>query len=140
MVFILRKIYVITLSLLLITGCSNKENEKQQESKENSELNKYAESQKVAASKTTSIDPNMDIIDLAKCTAASMKIGQGIGVYKVWTQELERRYAKIYKDKSSKEIESYAGERISDKLKSLKDSGLETQQSFLNYYNTNCKS
>lgn len=124
---------------LCLTGCSKKEEKGQAGQQGISDLNKYAEDQKVEAKKTINIDPKMDIVNLAKCTAASMKIGQGIGVYKVWTEELTRRYGKIYPNKSTKELDEYVGERITDKLRSLNESGFDSQQAFSKYYDMNCK-
>lgn len=129
---------ILVISILTLIGCE-KSSDKAVESKNKSELNAYAENQKDSASKTIKIDPKMDIADLATCTAASMKIGQGIGVYKVWTEELTRRYGKIYSDKSASDLENYVGERITDKLKYLRSKGMDTQNSFLNFYDANCK-
>lgn len=107
--------------------------------KAQSEIRNYHEQQKEAAKATTKIDPKMDIVDLTICTATSMKIGEGIGVYQVWTEELNRRYKNIYPSKTDTEIDNYVSGRIDDKLRYLKDKGLETQQSFSKFYKENCK-
>ncbi|ENU80008.1 hypothetical protein F975_01760 [Acinetobacter sp. ANC 3789] len=125
--------------MLSLNGCSKTEKSKPIDQKQGSDLNKYAEEQKDKAAKIVNINPKMDIVNLAKCTAASMKIGQGIGIYKVWTEELTNRYRKIYPDKSVSELDSYVGERITDKLRSLRESGFDSQQAFSKYYDMNCK-
>ncbi|WP_335953696.1 hypothetical protein [Acinetobacter higginsii] len=131
---------VILLSLVFgLGGCEKPNNEKTLEQAQK-EFSNHVEDQKQKAETTTLIDPKMDIVDLAVCTAASMKIGEGIGVYRVWTDELTRRYKITYPAKSESEIESYVGERIDDKLKYLRGKGLENQQSFSKFYRENCKS
>ena len=135
----MKKLIICGFITLTLAGCGNKAPDKNQSEKQKSELNQSADKQKNIASQSTKIDPKMDIVDLATCTAASMKIGQGIGVYKVWTEELTNRYRKTYPSKSESEISNYVSERIDDKLRYLKSKGLDSQISFTKFYDLNCK-
>ncbi len=122
----MRKLIICGFIALVLVGCNKNESELNQPKQQKSELNQYADKQKNIASQSTKIDPKMDIVDLATCTAASMKIGQGIGVYKVWTEELTNRYRKTYPNKSESELDNYVSERIDDKLRYLKSKGLDS--------------
>lgn len=94
--------------------------------------------------KVKNVDENslamkMDIVDLANCTAASMKMGNGISFYQKWADVLHVRYQKISPSKSFDEIDKYTSERIIDKKKGLERKGIQSQQAFTDYYNLNCK-
>ncbi|TVT78615.1 hypothetical protein [Acinetobacter colistiniresistens] len=134
----MKKILLIVLAFSLF-GCEKPDNEKTLEQARN-DLSGHIEAKNAQDKSATQIDPNMDIVELAICTAASMKIGEGIGVYRAWTEELTRRYKKTYPTKSQADVENYVSERIDDKLRYLKGKGLDTKQSFSKYYRENCKS
>lgn len=89
-------------------------------------------------SKGFSDKSSLNITDFLICTSAAMKSGQGIDVFKKWSKPLQARYAVIYPNKSSKEIDSYSAERIVDKRKELNRMGIFTTPEFLRFYNQNC--
>ncbi|MPW44795.1 hypothetical protein [Acinetobacter guerrae] len=134
----MKRIILSAVLVLGLVGCNKETEISKNENKSNSELNKYAEQQRQEAAKQVTINPKKDIVEVARCTAASMRMGQGIGIYKVWTEELKSRYGKIYPQKGDAELEAYTGERITDKLEDLRNMGLDSTQSFYDYYKTNC--
>lgn len=134
----MKRIVVLGIIAIALTGCGKKETENNSE-QANQSAKSYLEDQKNEAKKSVNINPNMDIVQLAVCTAASMKIGQGVGVYKVWTEELINRYHKAHPEMSENDLESYSSQRIDDKLRFLKDKGINSEQSFIDYYESNCK-
>lgn len=156
----MRKIFFLFLIFGLV-GCSDKsENlgaeqaavnavneanailEKDSDQTNNEAISAYREKieqQKNEASSKVDIQKDMDIVEVVKCTAAVMKSGQGIGIYKVWVGELTKRYSLIYPDKSPDYIDSYISERVSDKLEYLKSKGLDSTLSFKKYYQQNCE-
>ncbi|MBA1250293.1 MULTISPECIES: hypothetical protein [Pseudomonas] len=77
--------------------------------------------------------------DLAMCTAAAMKSGQGIELYKVWSSALDSRYKVIYPTLSDADRDAYTSERIIDKRKSLQTQGIGTTPAFKKFYDDNCK-
>lgn len=81
---------------------------------------------------------SLSTVDMAVCTAAAMKSGQGIQLYTTWANALEARYKRIYSNKSQKEIESYTVERVLDKRKKLNNDGISTTPAFKNFYTKNC--
>jgi hypothetical protein len=76
--------------------------------------------------------------DMAVCTAAAMKSGQGFDLYKRWVGALEARYKIIYSNLSPKEVDSYTAERVMDKKRSLNKKGIQTSSAFKNFYSVNC--
>lgn len=77
--------------------------------------------------------------DVALCTAAAMKSGQGIELYKVWSTALYSRYKLIYPKLSDADRDAYTSERIIDKRKSLQTRGIETAPAFKKFYDDNCR-
>lgn len=93
----------------------------------------------VHAGYAKSVD-QIDITDLATCTAAAMKSGQGIILFNKWSNALQAKYQLIYPQKSHQEIDSYSAGRIMDKKRRLQEKGLDSTSAFKNYYDVNCKS
>lgn len=81
----------------------------------------------------------MKITDLTSCTAASMKMGNGIAFYEKWADVLHVRYQHTSPSKSFDEIDKYTSEMILDKKRELEKSGIHSQQAFTDYYDANCK-
>ena len=81
----------------------------------------------------------LDITDMAICTAAAMKSGNGIEIYKRWANALNARYKIIFPHLSDKERDIYTAERIMDKKKALNRKGYETTPTFKKFYSLNCK-
>ena len=138
----MKKIIFLTYFCIFgFVGCSDNDQNSLQVDKEKLAAYDKKMQEKVDLVKSeTNIPTNMGTPEVALCAAASMKIGQGIAIYKVWTGELSARYRKIYSDKSETEIEKYTSERITDKLDSLKEQGYSTPEAFLKFYKLNCKS
>lgn len=81
----------------------------------------------------------MEVTDLAICTAAAMKSGNGIATYNDWSELLEKRYKSIYPKMSTQELDQYTAQRIQDKLSYLKQNGILTNFKFKEFYDKNCK-
>lgn len=81
----------------------------------------------------------LDTPDLALCTAAAMKSGQGFDLYNSWVQPLNARYKVIYPNLSEKERDAYTAERVLDKRAALNRKGIATTPAFKTFYDTNCK-
>lgn len=77
--------------------------------------------------------------DLALCTAAVMKSGQGFDLYKTWVGALDARYKVMYPHKSDKERDAYTAERVLDKRQELTRKGIATVPAYKSFYDTNCK-
>lgn len=77
--------------------------------------------------------------DLATCTAAAMKSGQGIELYQVWSSALDSRYKVIYPNLSDTDRDAYTSERILDKRRNLQTRGIGTAPAFRKFYDENCK-
>lgn len=134
----MKNLFFYGLITLMLVGCDQSK-EKTEDNEHKSAFTNYITDKKDIAKKSIKIDPKIDIVDLTICTAASMKIGQGIGVYQVWTEELINRYRKTYPNKSESELDNYVSERIDEKLRYLKSKGLDSQISFAKFYDLNCK-
>lgn len=131
---------ILIIVFAILVGCSDKKDSASFENSNiKSEYIKNTQKQVDVAKSEVVIPTNIGSPELATCAAASMKIGKGIGVYKVWVDALSSRYSKTYPEKSRAEIEQYTSDRISDKLNYLKSNGYETQEAFVKYYELNCK-
>lgn len=124
---------------LILIGCSKDEKIEQPAVDVKSQYQENIQKKVDLAKSEINIPESMGSPEIALCAAASMKIGQGIGVYRVWVNALDERYTKIYPSKSKEEIEAYISERIDDKLQKLRRDGLDTQVAFSKFYNLNCK-
>lgn len=81
----------------------------------------------------------MEVSDLALCTAAAMKSGQGIETYRKWSGALLKRYQVIYPNYTPKQLDSYAAERTLDKRRELERRGIHTGPAFLKFFKDNCE-
>ncbi len=81
----------------------------------------------------------LETVDMVRCTAAVMRAGMGIELYRKWTKALEQRYSKMYKSKTAKEVDAYISERILDKRAELQRQGMQTTAALKRYYDLNCK-
>jgi len=81
---------------------------------------------------------SLGTVDLAVCTAAVMKSGQGIALYKTWSGALDERYKVIYPKLSDKERDAYTSERIIDKRRALEAKGIVTVPAYKRFYVENC--
>lgn len=123
--------------ILALYGCSDtKEVESDPEIKA-----KYEQKikEKIDANPKINIPSSMDVVDIAVCTAAAMKAGQGIELFRPWADTLTARYKKIYPNKSPEELDSYVTERMSDKRKYLESTGISTSAGFYKFYKQNCE-
>jgi hypothetical protein len=84
-------------------------------------------------------DPKMDVTDIALCTAAAMKSGQGIEVYRRWSSALLKRYQVIYPNYSTQQLDAYTAERTLDKRKELERRGIHTRPAFQKFLKENCE-
>lgn len=138
----MNKIFFLSVFFSLsMLGCSKSDDiEKVESSNAKIEYQKNLQQQVDVAKSGVKIPENMGSPEMALCAASAMKNGQGIGVYKVWVNELNSRYQKNYPEKTKTEIDQYTSERIEDKLNSLKSKGYATQTAFLEFYKVNCQS
>jgi hypothetical protein len=83
---------------------------------------------------------SLGTVDLALCTAAAMKSGQGIPLYTRWSSALDARYKIIYPALSDAQRDAYTSERIIDKRKNLERRGIATAPAYLRFYGSNCES
>lgn len=87
----------------------------------------------------TAWSKQMDVTDLALCTAAAMKSGQGINTYQKWSAALEKRYKVIFPNLTAKQLDSYTAERTVDKRRELERRGIHTTPAFLKFFKDNCE-
>lgn len=92
----------------------------------------------VASGKSFSDKSPLETTDLAVCTAAAMKSGQGFNLYNRWVTALDARYKVIFPQLTSKERDSYTSERVIDKRKLLNRQGIFTPPAFRKFYTDNC--
>jgi len=129
---VIKKLLLIFSMGLFLFGCSKQDTEDAHPV--------LAQADNIHPSESTvKIPKNLDVVEIAKCTAAAMKAGQGIELYRPWADELTRRYSKIYPEKSKSEIDNYTTERILDKRRYLESLGISTPVGFYKFYKQNCE-
>lgn len=127
--------------LLIVAGCSNN-NSETVNAKTDSEIKAAYKEQmqkKQEVHPKVNIPESMDVVEMAKCTAAAMKAGQGIELFNPWAEALTAKYALIYPNKNPDELDRYTTERIIDKRRYLESIGMSTPVDFYNFYKQNCK-
>jgi hypothetical protein len=133
---------LVFLALIVgLVGCSsdNKEVESVKVDPEIQAAYKEQMRQKQAAYPKINIPKSMDVVEMAKCTAAAMKAGQGIELFNPWAEALTLRYKAIYPNKNSDELDRYTTERIIDKRRYLESIGISTSVGFYKFYKQNCQ-
>ena len=127
--------------LLVMVGCSNN-NSEAENVKTDSEIKvayKEQMQKKQEAYPKVNIPKSMDVVEMAKCTAAAMKAGQGIELFTPWAEALTAKYGLIYPNKNSDELDRYTTERIIDKRRYLESTGISTPIGFYKFYKQNCE-
>lgn len=81
----------------------------------------------------------MGVTDIALCTAAAMKSGQGIDLYRKWSTALKRRYQAMHPSYTSEQLDGYTAERTIDKRRELERRGIHTTPAFLKFFKDNCE-
>lgn len=92
----------------------------------------------VASAKGFDDKSSLGTTDLALCTAAAMKSGQGFDLYNDWAKALDARYRRMYPQKSVAEVDAYTAERVVDKRKNLERRGIGTTPAYRKFYDENC--
>lgn len=127
--------------LLVLVGCSNNNHEVENVKTDPEIKAAYKEQmqKKQEAYPKVNIPKSMDVVEMAKCTAAAMKAGQGIELFNPWAEALTLKYGLIYPNKNSDELDRYTTERIIDKRRYLESIGISTPVGFYKFYKQNCE-
>ncbi|KHN68774.1 hypothetical protein AV645_07055 [Acinetobacter calcoaceticus] len=128
----------VVLNLVGVKGSDNNTSEVGNSSeKENLSIDSTQTQQNEIKTESHKIDFKLDSVELAKCTAAAMK-SQKIDVFSKWYDVLKAKYGQIYPNKSPKELDDYALERVLDKRRYLESKGYDSKPAFNKYYQMNC--
>lgn len=130
----------VVLNLIGLKGSDNNTNQNTNSSeKERTSIESTQTSGEQSETKTVSnkVESSLDSVELAKCTAAAMK-SQKIDIFTKWYDVLKAKYGQIYPNKSTKELDDYALERVLDKRRYLESKGYDSKPAFNKYYQMNC--